>query len=103
MSKYEVVCFGDGVYDLNVGDKFTYVADYKQFDVVVTKADARKSLEKGDKVKASIKFKGRQISHPELGKDVLVRFSNELSDIADIEIQPKMEGKSIFMQLTPKK
>ena len=65
--------------------------------------NARKSLEKGDKVKASIRFKGRQISHPELGKDVLVRFSNELSDIADIEIQPKMEGKSIFMQLTPKK
>ena len=65
--------------------------------------NARKSLEKGDKVKASIKFKGRQISHPELGKEVLVRFSNELSDIAEIEIQPKMEGKSMFLQLTPKK
>ena len=65
--------------------------------------NARKSLEKGDKVKASIRFKGRQISHPELGKEVLVRFSDELSDIAEIEIQPKMEGKSIFMQLTPKK
>jgi len=65
--------------------------------------NARKSLEKGDKVKASIKFKGRQISHPELGKDVLIRFSNELSDIADVEIGPKMEGKSIYMQLTPKK
>ena len=65
--------------------------------------NARKSLEKGDKVKASIRFKGRQISHPVLGKEVLVRFSNELSDIAEIEIQPKMEGRSIFMQLTPKK
>ena len=65
--------------------------------------NARKSLEKGDKVKASIRFKGRQISHPELGKEVLIRFSDELSDIAEIEIQPKMEGKSIFMQLTPKK
>ena len=65
--------------------------------------NARKSLEKGDKVKASIKFKGRQISHPELGKEVLIRFSEELSDIAEIEIQPKMEGKSIYMQLTPKK
>ena len=65
--------------------------------------NARKSLEKGDKVKASIKFKGRQISHPELGKEVLVRFSEELSDIAEVEIQPKMEGKSMFLQLTPKK
>ena len=60
-------------------------------------------LEKGDKVKASIKFKGRQISHPELGKEVLMRFSEELSDIAEVEIQPKMEGKSMFLQLTPKK
>lgn len=65
--------------------------------------NAKKSLEKGDKVKASIKFKGRQISHPELGKEVLIRFSEELSDIAEIEIQPKMEGKSMFLQLTPKK
>jgi len=65
--------------------------------------NARKSLEKGDKVKASIKFKGRQISHPELAKEVLMRFSVELSDIADIEINPNMEGKSMYMQLTPKK
>ena len=65
--------------------------------------NARKSLEKGDKVKASIKFKGRQISHPELAKDVLDKFSEELSDIASVEIVPKMEGRSMWMQLTPKK
>jgi len=65
--------------------------------------NARKNLEKGAKVKASIKFKGRQISHPELAKDVLIRFSNELSDIADVEIMPKLDGRSMFMQLTPKK
>ena len=65
--------------------------------------NARKNLEKGAKIKASIKFKGRQISHPELAKDVLIRFSNELSDIADVELMPKMEGRSMYMQLTPKK
>ena len=65
--------------------------------------NARKNLEKGAKIKASIKFKGRQISHPELAKDVLNRFSNELSDIADVEIEPKLEGRSMYMQLTPKK
>ena len=65
--------------------------------------NARKNLEKGAKIKASIKFKGRQISHPELAKDVLNRFSNELSDIADIELEPKLEGRSMYMQLTPKK
>ena len=65
--------------------------------------NARKNLEKGAKIKASIRFKGRQISHPELAKDVLMRFSEELSDIAEIEIQPKLEGRSMYMQLTPKK
>ena len=65
--------------------------------------NARKNLEKGAKIKASIRFKGRQISHPELAKDVLIRFSDELSDIAEIEIQPKMEGRTMYMQLTPKK
>jgi len=65
--------------------------------------NARKNLEKGAKIKASIKFKGRQISHPELAKDVLDRFANELSDIASIELEPKIEGRSMFMQLTPKK
>ena len=65
--------------------------------------NARKNLEKGAKIKASIRFKGRQISHPELAKDVLIRFSDELSDIADVEIMPKLEGRTMFMQLTPKK
>lgn len=65
--------------------------------------NARKSLEKGDKVKASIRFKGRQISHPELAKDVLIKFSDELSDIANVEIMPKLEGRSMWLQLTPKK
>ena len=65
--------------------------------------NARKNLEKGAKIKASIRFKGRQISHPDLAKDVLIRFSDELSDIADVEIMPKLEGRTMFMQLTPKK
>ena len=65
--------------------------------------NARKSLEKGDKVKASIRFKGRQIAHPELAKEVLGKFEETLSDIAVVEIKPKLEGRTIFMQLTPKK
>ncbi len=65
--------------------------------------NARKSLEKGDKVKASIRFKGRQIAHPELARDVLLRFKDALSDISEVELEPKMENHSIFLQLTPKK
>jgi len=88
------------------------MADIKEFRLSVTidthdfdtrVRNATKALEKGDKVKASIRFKGRQIAHPELAQDVLLRFSDELSEIANIEIQPKIEGKTIFMQLTPKK
>ena len=75
--------------------------DVHDFDTRVK--NARKNLEKGAKIKASIRFKGRQISHPEIAKDVLMRFSNELSDIAEIETEPKMEGRSMYMQLTPKK
>ena len=75
--------------------------DKHDFDTRVR--NARKNLEKGSKIKASIRFKGRQIAHPELARDVLIKFSEELSDVAEIEIQPKLEGRSIFMQLTPKK
>ena len=64
--------------------------------------NARKNLEKGAKIKASIRFKGRQISHPELAKDVLIRFSDELSDIAVVEKKPKLEGKNMFIMLAKK-
>lgn len=81
--------------------RLSVTIDKHDFDTRVR--NARKNLEKGSKIKASIRFKGRQIAHPELAQEVLVRFSNELSDISEIEIQPKLEGRSIFMQLTPKK
>ena len=61
------------------------------------------AFEKGNKVKASIRFKGRQIAHPELAKEVLDRFYNEVSDVAEIELKPRIEGRTMFMQLTPKK
>lgn len=65
--------------------------------------NARKQLEKGNKIKASIRFKGRQLAHTELGEEVLKRFAEGLSDISVIETQPKFEFKTIFMVLTPKK
>ena len=81
--------------------RLSVTIDVHDFDTRVR--NARKSLEKGDKVKASIRFKGRQITHPELARDVLIKFYNELSDISDIELQPKLDGKTMFMQITPKK
>lgn len=81
--------------------RLSITIDKHDFDTRVR--NARKNLEKGAKIKVSIRFKGRQITHPELAKDVLSRFADALSDVAEIEIQPKFEGKSIFMQLMPKK
>lgn len=63
---------------------------------------ARKFLEKGDKVKASIRFRGRAITHKQIGQDVLMRFADEIKDLADIEQKPKMEGRSMFLMLAPK-
>lgn len=65
--------------------------------------NARKNLEKGSKIKASIRFKGRQLAHPELGREVLDKFALALSEISDIEYSPKLEGKSMIMGLMPKK
>ena len=64
--------------------------------------NARKFLEKGDKVKASIRFKGRAITHKEIGQRVLDRLASELTDIATIESHPKMDGRSMFSMLAPK-
>ena len=81
--------------------RLSVTIDKHDFDTRVK--NARKALTKGDKAKISIRFKGRQIAHPELAKDVLLKFIEEVTDIADVEISPKIEGRSMFMQLTPKK
>lgn len=65
--------------------------------------NSSKYLEKGHKVKVSIRFKGREMAHPELGKDVLLRFAEALTSVAEIEQQPKMEGRFMTMMLMPKK
>ena len=62
-----------------------------------------KYLEKGHKIKVSIRFKGRQMAHTDLGKDVLEKFANELSEISEIEQKPKLDGRSMYMLLAPKK
>lgn len=63
---------------------------------------ARKFLEKGDKVKVSIRFRGRAITHKQIGQDVLVRFAEASNDLADVEQKPKMDGRSMFLMLAPK-
>lgn len=64
--------------------------------------NARKFLEKGDKVKASIRFKGRAITHKEIGQRVLDRLAEDTKDIANVEQKAKMDGRSMFLVLVPK-
>ncbi|OES44170.1 translation initiation factor IF-3 [Domibacillus iocasae] len=64
--------------------------------------NAIKFLEKGDKVKASIRFKGRAITHKELGQRVLDRFAEACKEVATIESKPKMDGRSMFLIMAPK-
>ncbi|MBS7576214.1 MULTISPECIES: translation initiation factor IF-3 [unclassified Enterococcus] len=62
---------------------------------------AFKFLEKGDKVKVSIRFKGRMITHRDVGQRVLERFAQETKEVATVEQRPKMDGRSMFLQLAP--
>ncbi|MFO8069051.1 MAG: translation initiation factor IF-3 [Alkalibacterium sp.] len=64
--------------------------------------NARKFLEKGDKVKVSIRFRGRAITHKDLGRVVLERMAEEASDISTVESKAKMDGRSMFLMLAPK-
>ncbi len=63
---------------------------------------ARRFLEEGNKVKLTMMFRGRQVTHPELGREVLLRVFAELEEIAKVEMHPKLEGKNMTMVLAPK-
>lgn len=62
---------------------------------------AKKFLAKEDKVKVSIRFKGRAITHKEIGRKVLERFAEALKEDGQIEQRPKMEGRSMFLVVAP--
>ena len=61
---------------------------------------ARKLLGEGDKVKVSVMFRAREITHPEVGRDLLVRFFTRIEDVATIERAASMEGRMLSMVLT---
>lgn len=63
---------------------------------------ARRFLEEGNKVKVTLMFRGRQITHPELGRAVVTRVAQELADLAKVETDARLEGKAMTMILTPK-
>ena len=69
-----------------------------------TKANlSRKFIQKDNKVKVTLRFKGRMIMHQDLGIKVMQEFADSLSDVGQIESQIKLEGKQLFMTIVPKK
>jgi translation initiation factor IF-3 len=65
--------------------------------------DARRWLEEGMKVKVRIRFRGREITYPEIARQQLVEIAEELADIAVIEQKPDLEGRTMLMVLAPAK
>ena len=61
-----------------------------------------KFIEEGDKVKVTMRFRGRELAHQELGMDVLVRVRDDLDEIAKVEQMPRMEGRQMTMVVSPK-
>lgn len=63
----------------------------------------RRFISKNNKVKVTVRFRGREITLPEMAKDVLAKIATEAEDIAVIETRPKFEGRTMIMVLAPKK
>lgn len=71
-------------------------------DYQVKLRNARRFIEEGDKVKVTMRFRGREMAHQELGMDVLVRVRDELEALAKVEQMPKVEGRQMIMVLAPR-
>ncbi len=63
---------------------------------------ASKFIKQGNKVKLSIRFRGREMGHPEIGYDIMKRFADEISEVAQVEKPAKLEGRTMLMFLTSK-
>ena len=63
--------------------------------------NAQKFLTKGDKVKFTVKFKGREMQHTHLGNELMKRIINDMASVGKVEVQPKFEGKQIIMIVQP--
>jgi translation initiation factor IF-3 len=70
-------------------------------DYQVKLRNLTKFLEHGDKTKITLRFRGREMAHQELGMQLLKRVEDDLSEIANVELRPKMEGRQLTMVLAP--
>lgn len=71
-------------------------------DFETKKNHAVRFISEGNKVKASIRFRGREMGHPELGEEIMQRFADAMSEVANVEKPAKLEGRTMLMFLAPK-
>lgn len=81
--------------------KMRYKIDEHDYNVRVNQA--QRFLKAGDKVKATITFRGREIQHSNLAEELLARMAKDLEDVAEVQQAPKKEGRNMMMMLSPKK
>ena len=81
--------------------KMRYKIDEHDYQVRIN--HAQRFLKSGDKVKATITFRGREIQHSDLAYSLLKRMAQDLQDFAEVQQAPKKEGRNMMMLLSPKK
>lgn len=74
----------------------------EKHDLEVKIKNAMKFLKDGNKVKVSVRFRGREIAHTQKGIEILENFAQAVSEFGEVEKKPKMEGKSMIIIVTPK-
>ena len=73
----------------------------EQHDYQVKMKNARRFLEQGDKVKVTMRFRGREMAHQDIGMNLLAKMKEELAEISKTELEPKLEGRQVIMILSP--
>ena len=81
--------------------KFRPNTDTHDYDVKMR--NVFKFLENGDKVKVTLRFRGREMAHQELGRDLLHRVADDIAEIGKVDNMPKMEGRQMIMIISPSK
>jgi translation initiation factor IF-3 len=75
----------------------------EEHDYEVKLRNARRFLEDGDKVKVTMRFRGREIAHQDIGMELLNKFQEDLLELGKVELSPKFEGRQIIMVMAPEK
>ena len=81
--------------------KFRPGTDDHDYDVKMR--NLRRFIEEGNKVKVTLRFRGREMAHQELGRDILKRVETDMGDEITVEQYPRMEGRQMVMMIAPKK